>query len=99
MEMSWQDLVLSVGQILFFVALLPSIWSPGKPALMTSVMTATILTVFVVTFWTLDLLFAAVTTTLAASAWWILAYQRWQQKRSPILKTETTPSPDERPAA
>lgn len=71
----WQDIVISIGQILFGVALLPSIFGKGKPHWGTSLLTAFILTVFTYTFWTLALTYGAVTSGIVALCWWILFFQ------------------------
>lgn len=81
-HMPWQDWVLGMGQLLFFIALIPSIRSPHKPALATAVMTALALTAFVFTFATLGLWFSGATVFLAAIGWYILAYQAYKQQRA-----------------
>ncbi len=75
-ETSWQDLVLMIGNILFLIALLPSIFSTEKPSKWTSLLTAVTLSVFSVTYFTLGLTFATVTVSATAIAWWTLFFQR-----------------------
>jgi uncharacterized membrane protein YGL010W len=72
----WQDWVIMTGSLLFFFALLPSIFSDNKPSIWTSAMTATVLSAFTITYWTLDLTFGTITTGIATIGWWILLYQK-----------------------
>ena len=53
--MVWQDIVLSVGAWIFFIALIPSIKSRDKPAIMTSLPTGIVLVIFALTYATLGL--------------------------------------------
>lgn len=76
--MIWQDIVLSVGQLVFILALLPSFLSKDKPALMTSFITGTILCVFAFTFSTLSLWASAISTGCVSLAWFILAFQKYR---------------------
>ena len=71
----WQDYVISMGQIVFIIALIPSILSDNKPAMSTSFTTAAVLSTFVFCFASLGLIFAAITSGGSALAWWILFYQ------------------------
>jgi hypothetical protein len=74
--MSWQDYIIAVGNLIFAISLLPSILSQtDKPHLKTSLPTALVLFVFVVTLSTLRLWFSAVATAIAASLWLTLAVQ------------------------
>ena len=80
-HIAWQDVVISIGQWLFFLALLPSVFSNDKPALSTSIMTGGTLMVFAVTYVTLDLWVSTFSTLLVASTWFFLSWQKYQQKR------------------
>jgi len=73
---SWQDLVLSLGSVCFIVGLMPSVLSDHKPAVATSITNAVALTAFTVTYMTLSLWFAALTTAITASLWVVLAVQK-----------------------
>lgn len=79
--MIWQDIVLGFGGFVFSIALVPSIISQEKPALGTSLSTAAVLTAFVVTYITLHLWFASLSTALTMIAWYILAVQKYMQLR------------------
>jgi hypothetical protein len=72
----WQDVVITVGQVLLFLALLPSIFSPNKPDKKTSLLTGAILAVFAFTFWTLGLYYGSLTSALVSLAWFVLFAQK-----------------------
>lgn len=76
--MVWQDVVLTAGQFVFIVALAPSVLSKDKPALATSLLTGSVLAVFVICFASLSLWLAAITTSFSSLTWFILAYQKYK---------------------
>ena len=76
---NWQDIVLSIGSLMFVIALIPSVLGKDKPALATSFMTGLVLVVFTVTYATLSLKYTTVTTALSAILWLILAVQKARQ--------------------
>ena len=78
--MHWQDYVIAVGSIIFIIALMPTVLSKEKPHLSTSLMTGTVLMVFAITYLTLRLWFAAITTALTSLQWFVLAVQKYLQK-------------------
>ncbi len=59
--MIWQDVVIAVAQIFFIVALVPSITTKDKPALITSAMNMTLVWAIAATMVTLHLWFSAIT--------------------------------------
>jgi len=75
----WQELIFTVGGFVFFLALLPSIFSKDKPAFATSVVTASFLSLFVVAFASLELWWSAIAQAAGALAWWILTLQSWKK--------------------
>jgi hypothetical protein len=77
----WQDIVISVGAIIFALALWPSILSKDKPALWTSLVTGIVLFVFALTYGSLSLWYAAATTAITASLWIVLVVQKILQAR------------------
>jgi hypothetical protein len=77
--MSWQDVVMAVGQFVFFVALIPTIKAKEKPALSTCVVTAVILTAYIPTLWTLGLYISMSSTVLIAGGWWTLSIQSYRR--------------------
>ena len=74
-ELIWQDVVLSVGQLVFAVALVPAIRAKEKPPLITSVMSGLVLATFAVAFATLGLWFSAATVAVVSVLWLVVAYQ------------------------
>lgn len=78
--MIWQDFVYAVGNVIFALALIPSIRSNDKPAIYTSGITATTLIVFSVTAITLELYLTAFVTVVGALMWTVLVYQKFKQK-------------------
>ena len=72
-----QDIILTAGSIVFILALVPSIRSKDKPALLTSSMTAFVLYVFACTYISLGLWLTASVTALTAAMWTALAVQKW----------------------
>ena len=77
-ETSWQDAILMVGNLVFFVALIPSIMGNDKPAKWTSFSTALMLTIFSITYFTLSLTYAMYATALTSVGWWVLYFQKWR---------------------
>ena len=75
--MSWQDIIIAVGQWIFLIALLPSIVSKNKPALSTSILTGTVLGVFAFTYATLGFWTSTISTILVSGAWITLAVQKY----------------------
>ena len=80
--MLWQDYVIAIGQIFFVFALIPSIRSSNKPALITSVTYASIITVIATSLLTLGLWFSAATGYMGAIAWAILALQKYNIQKA-----------------
>lgn len=79
--MHWQDLALSIGQIIFVIALLPSILSQDKPALITSVVNSVVLYTFALIDVTIPLYLTGVTVAATALGWTVLAYQKYAMGR------------------
>lgn len=79
----WQDVVLTIGSVIFLIALIPTILGATKPAPLTSLLTGTVLLVFAGTYATLDLPFATVTTAATGLAWLIILRQSLRSRRSP----------------
>lgn len=79
--MHWQEIVLTIGQIIFTLSLLPSVFSKDKPALATSGITAFILFVFVFTYYSLNLYMTALGTLTTGILWFILAYQKYKKNK------------------
>jgi hypothetical protein len=77
----WQDITLALGSLILSLALVPSIMSKNKPALWTAILTCLTLAVFTVTYASLSLWYATVTTALASSFWGVLAAQKLAQRK------------------
>lgn len=77
--MIWQDVVPIIGNVVFAVALIPSILSKHKPHRWTCAMTAAVLFAYAGTFWTITLWYWSLATLVTAIAWVILLFQRRRQ--------------------
>lgn len=77
----WQDVVLSGGNVILGLALLPSVMSKDKPAFTTSVVTSSVLAVFSFTTFTLDLFVSAVVIASVSFLWGILAFQEYRIRK------------------
>lgn len=75
--MSWQDVVLLICQIVFAIALFPSILSKNKPALTTSVLNTVFLYIIFLVNLTLNLYGFAAGIFIVATLWLILAVQKY----------------------
>lgn len=79
--MHWQETVLTLGQIIFIAALLPSIFSKDKPEIWTSIVTGLVALSISITYLTLHIPFAAVSAFFNFVAWSVLATQKFHQMR------------------
>jgi hypothetical protein len=78
----WQDYVMTAGQWIFTVALVPTIRHPrNKPPVSTSLLTIVLLLVYVGTYASLHLLISSLSTLALALAWGIIAVQRFRLDR------------------
>ncbi|MGI8419623.1 MAG: hypothetical protein ACR2LN_03175 [Candidatus Levyibacteriota bacterium] len=80
--MHWQDIVLTIGQVIFIIALFPSILSKDKPAFQTSILTSAVSFSISVVYITLNIKFAAISAGINGILWLILAIQKYKQKRT-----------------
>ena len=78
--MHWQDVVLTIGQVIFIIALFPSILSKDKPALQTSMVTSAVAFSIAVVYLTLSIPFAAISAALNGALWFVLAVQKWRTR-------------------
>ncbi len=74
--MRWQDIVISIAQLCFIIAMIPSIRSNDKPASSTSIMNIILVTVIATCLLTLKLWFSALTAIAIATTWAVLAVQK-----------------------
>lgn len=84
--MQWQDYVISISQIFFVIALIPSIRGQHKPDAITSVMFCTFVAIVGACLLSLELWISAATAFLGAIAWAILAVQKIKIDRANITK-------------
>ena len=65
----WQDLVFSLGSIVFTIALIPAILEKRSPPASTCVLTGAMVGVYAATDLTLELWFSAITSAISALLW------------------------------
>lgn len=82
-QVSWQDVVLTFGSVVFLVALIPTILGSAKPAPLTSFSTGFVLIVFAITYATLGLRFASVVTGVTGLAWLFILWQSLRSSEDP----------------
>lgn len=75
--MMWQDILVGVGEWIFIISLLFSIFSKDKPSIYTSLTTGLVLTAFSISFFTLNLYISAISSFGCAICWYILFIQKW----------------------
>ncbi len=78
-DLVWQDIVLTIGQFFFVFALIPMVVGNEKPPLSTSLVNGSVLSTFGFTFWSLELLFSAISVFTVSFVWFILAWQRYRR--------------------
>jgi len=65
----WQDIVFSLGSIVFTIALIPAILERRYPPASTCVLTGVMVGVYAATDLTLELWFSAITSAISALLW------------------------------
>ncbi|MGH7195981.1 MAG: hypothetical protein ACREGA_04350 [Candidatus Saccharimonadales bacterium] len=85
--MTWQSIVLALGQVVFIIALLPSILTKDKPEIWTAIMTGTVALSISITYLTLNIKLASIMAFLNFVAWSVLAIQKLRQTKRSGLKT------------
>lgn len=78
--MMWQDVVMTLGQFAFGIALIPTIKANKPPTKGTCLATAVIATIYIPTLLSLGLKVSFLATILVATNWWILFYQNYRQE-------------------
>jgi hypothetical protein len=86
--MLWQDYVLTIGSLVFSIALVPAVMAKEKPPLSTSVPTFFFLYLFSFIYSTLFLWLSAVTSALTATLWLILAIQKYKSSRISVANKQ-----------
>lgn len=74
--MRWEDWIITIRQIIFMFALVPTLTGKDKPAKTTSFITFVVLLAFCAAQYFLKLYFATVTTFILACLWFILGIQK-----------------------
>lgn len=75
--MTWQDRVISIGQILLAIGLIPIIISPAAVVpIYSSILTATVLSSFVIAFSSLKMKTSSLTSAISVVAWVFIAIFR-----------------------
>jgi hypothetical protein len=72
---TWQDATLTLGALVFLIALIPTLVGDAKPSPLTSLLTGSVLLVFAATYLTLGLYFASITTAVTGTAWLVILWQ------------------------
>ena len=80
--MHWQQTVLALGQVVFIIALLPSVFSRDKPEIWTSIITGSVALSIAVTYTTMHLPVAAISAFFNFVFWSILAFQKYRQPKT-----------------
>lgn len=63
------DFIFTAGSIIFIFALIPTVIGDDLPPKITSFITSTILYLFSITYWQIDLYFSAVSSLILATLW------------------------------
>ena len=80
--MHWQEIILALGQIVFIIALLPSVFSKDKPEIWTSIITGSVALSIAITYLTMHIPFAAVSAFFNFVFWSVLAFQKFRQPKN-----------------
>lgn len=89
----WQDYVIGVTQWIFLVALIPSILHPtNKPPFSTSALTGALLVVLAITYGSLGLTTALISSGVLGLGWFYLGFQRALLNRKAGLPIVELPS-------
>jgi hypothetical protein len=79
----WQDVIIAAGSVVIVAGLLPSVFGSHKPAAPTSIITFLVLSAFAISYATLKLWYATITTAMTALLWLVLAIQKLLQRSEP----------------
>ena len=80
--MPWQDWIFTIGQLIFVIALIPTIKGKDKPAFITSFITSIFIFLFGLTYLSLNLWGSAIFAFLNATAWAVLAFQKYNHRKN-----------------
>ena len=80
--MHWQDIIFAIGQWIFVIALLPSVFGHDKPALSSCLVTGTVLGIFGFAYFSLGLVASGISACAVSGTWLILAWQQFRRRKS-----------------
>lgn len=75
--MRWEDWVITIGQVIFIIAIIPAIRGKDKPPVFTSVITGVVLLTFAAAQYSLGLISSVFTSIILGSSWIFLGYQKF----------------------
>jgi len=75
----WQDLVFSLGSIVFTIALIPAIIEKRYPPMSTCITTAIMLVVYAITDATLNLWLSTIAAIMSAAIWAMMGVKQIEQ--------------------
>lgn len=75
--MHWQDWVITIGQIIFIVSLIPTLKGKDKPPVSTSVPTGIVLLIFGVAQYSLGLVASTFTSVILGTLWIVVGAQKY----------------------
>ncbi len=78
--MTWQNIVISIGALVFVVALIPALWTKQKPPAITSILYGSIVMSFVVVDISFKLYLGGALTLVNSLQWMALAVQARRRK-------------------
>lgn len=90
--MHWQETILALGQVVFIIALLPSVFSADKPEIWTSIITGLVALSIAITYLTMNLNIAAISAFFNFVFWSILALQKLHQTKKNKSKPQVKKS-------
>ena len=79
--MNWQDWVFSIGSWIFALSFVPSFRKKQYPAVGTSLMTGSVLAVFMLAYISLGLHLTAISNLITTSCWFTMAWFKFLQNR------------------
>ena len=76
----WQDIVFSLGSIVFGIALIPAIVEKQYPPISTCIMTSIMIIMYSLADITLDLWFSAIAGIISATIWIMMGIKQIKKK-------------------
>lgn len=79
--MAWQEIVFTLGSIVFFASLVPTALAAEKPSALTSLPTGVLLILFSIAYASLGLTVSAIFTVPTGLLWLVIGAQRLASRR------------------